>query len=121
MTATAPRRTPATPGRPDPANAEGVIAVIARAVALVQDGAADALTTAPINKLALKQGAGRLIRRETDTGLLVICDTRLLTMGYGRRLLAALPPMPQLAGPADLAQMLDRLVAQSQGAPAVAD
>ena len=53
-----PFAAPATPGRPDPANAEGVIAVIARAVALVQDGAADALTTAPINKLALKQGAG---------------------------------------------------------------
>lgn len=75
----------------------------------------------PAAAVALKQGAGRLIRRETDAGLLVICDTRLLTMGYGRRLLAALPPMPQLAGPAELAQILDRLVAQSQGAPAVAD
>ena len=43
--------------------------------------------------VALKQGAGRLIRRETDRGLLVVCDTRLASMGYGRRLLAALPPM----------------------------
>jgi ATP-dependent DNA helicase DinG len=51
----------------------------------------------PEAAVALKQGAGRLIRRETDTGVLVICDTRLVTMGYGRRLLAALPPMRRLA------------------------
>jgi len=43
--------------------------------------------------VALKQGAGRLIRSETDHGLLVICDPRLRSMGYGRRLMAALPPM----------------------------
>jgi len=46
--------------------------------------------------VALKQGAGRLIRSETDHGLLVICDPRLRQMGYGRRLLAALPPMTAL-------------------------
>ncbi len=49
---------PATPGRPDPANARGVIEVIKRAVALVQSGAARALCTAPINKKALIDGAG---------------------------------------------------------------
>jgi ATP-dependent DNA helicase DinG len=46
--------------------------------------------------VALKQGAGRLIRSETDRGLLVVCDPRLATMGYGRRILAALPPMARL-------------------------
>ncbi len=46
--------------------------------------------------VSLKQGAGRLIRSETDRGLLVICDPRLVTMGYGRVLRAALPPMPLL-------------------------
>ncbi len=51
----------------------------------------------PEAAVALKQGAGRLIRRESDQGVLVICDTRLLSMGYGRRLLAALPPMRRLA------------------------
>jgi ATP-dependent DNA helicase DinG len=51
----------------------------------------------PEAAVALKQGAGRLIRRETDTGLLVICDPRLTSMGYGRRLLAALPPMRRLS------------------------
>jgi 4-hydroxythreonine-4-phosphate dehydrogenase len=47
----------ATPGQPDPANAQGVIDVIARAVDLVRQGAAGAVCTAPINKKALKDGA----------------------------------------------------------------
>jgi ATP-dependent DNA helicase DinG len=50
----------------------------------------------PEAAVALKQGAGRLIRRESDQGVLVVCDTRLATMGYGRRLLGALPPMRRL-------------------------
>ncbi len=49
---------PSTPGQADPANAAGVIAVIARAVALVQSGQASAICTAPIHKKALKDGAG---------------------------------------------------------------
>jgi 4-hydroxythreonine-4-phosphate dehydrogenase len=49
---------PATPGRPAPQNAAGVIAVIERAVALARSGAASAVVTAPINKKALKDGAG---------------------------------------------------------------
>ena len=43
--------------------------------------------------VSLKQGAGRLIRTESDRGLLVLCDPRMRQMGYGRRLIAALPPM----------------------------
>jgi ATP-dependent DNA helicase DinG len=46
--------------------------------------------------IALKQGAGRLIRSEDDQGLLVICDSRLGSMPYGQRLLAALPPMGRI-------------------------
>ena len=41
----------------------------------------------------LKQGVGRLIRDETDRGVLMICDPRLVSRGYGRRVLASLPPM----------------------------
>ncbi|HQY43701.1 MAG TPA: 4-hydroxythreonine-4-phosphate dehydrogenase PdxA, partial [Paracoccaceae bacterium] len=48
---------PATPGQPAPKNAAATIAVIERAVTLVQTGAAAALCTAPINKKALKDGA----------------------------------------------------------------
>lgn len=47
----------ATPGVPDPANARGVIDVIARAVDLVKSGDAAAICTAPIHKKALKDGA----------------------------------------------------------------
>ncbi len=47
----------ATPGTPDPANARGVIEVIARAVALTQAGEAAAICTAPLHKKALKDGA----------------------------------------------------------------
>jgi len=43
--------------------------------------------------LALKQGVGRLIRDHDDTGVLVLCDPRLRSRGYGRTFLAALPPM----------------------------
>jgi 4-hydroxythreonine-4-phosphate dehydrogenase len=49
---------PATPGKPSPENAAGVIAVIERAVRLVQAGQASAICTAPIHKKALKDGAG---------------------------------------------------------------
>jgi len=42
--------------------------------------------------IALKQGAGRLIRAETDRGVLMICDTRLIDKPYGRRIWQSLPP-----------------------------
>lgn len=40
----------------------------------------------------LKQGAGRLIRSETDRGVLMICDSRLITKRYGGRIWQSLPP-----------------------------
>ena len=46
--------------------------------------------------ISLKQGAGRLIRTETDRGLLVVCDPRLAGSHYGKRLREALPPMTQV-------------------------
>ena len=63
--------------------------------------------------MALKQGAGRLIRRESDQGVLVICDSRLRSMGYGRRLLRALPPMRQLTNEAELWDELTRITTVS--------
>jgi ATP-dependent DNA helicase DinG len=65
----------------------------------------------PEAAVSLKQGAGRLIRRETDRGLLVLCDTRLTQMGYGKRLLAALPPMRRLQTPDDFETALNELAA----------
>jgi len=47
----------------------------------------------PEAAISLKQGAGRLIRTETDRGVLMICDPRLADKPYGRRIVSALPPM----------------------------
>ena len=63
----------------------------------------------PEAAVALKQGAGRLIRRESDRGILVVGDTRLVQMGYGRRLMNALPPMRRLSSADEFAQALDEL------------
>ena len=45
--------------------------------------------------IALCQGAGRLIRSERDRGVLMLCDPRLRSKGYGRIFLQSLPPMRQ--------------------------
>ena len=50
----------------------------------------------PQAALALQQGAGRLIRSERDWGVLAVCDQRLATTGWGRRLLASLQPFAQV-------------------------
>lgn len=63
----------------------------------------------PEAAVALKQGAGRLIRRETDRGILIVCDVRLAQMGYGRRLLASLPPMKRLTNAAEIHAALNEL------------
>lgn len=67
----------------------------------------------PEAAVALKQGAGRLIRRESDRGVLVVCDTRLRSMGYGRRLLAALPPMRYIDSDEAFLEELDTLTKPS--------
>ena len=43
--------------------------------------------------ITLKQGAGRLIRDETDRGVLMVCDPRLISKPYGKRIWQSLPPM----------------------------
>ena len=48
----------------------------------------------PQAALRLKQGFGRLIRRATDRGLVVILDPRIVTKPYGRALLGSLPECP---------------------------
>lgn len=46
----------------------------------------------PRTVINLKQGAGRLIRDETDRGVLMICDPRLISKSYGKRIWQSLPP-----------------------------
>ncbi|MBV2210189.1 MAG: ATP-dependent DNA helicase [Thermomonas sp.] len=52
--------------------------------------------------IALKQGAGRLIRTETDRGVLVLCDPRLLSKSYGKTFFDSLPPLPRTRQLADV-------------------
>ncbi len=61
--------------------------------------------------LALKQGAGRLIRDETDRGVLVLCDPRLYAKPYGRTILASLPPMQRTRERADVETFFARIQA----------
>ncbi|WP_291588878.1 ATP-dependent DNA helicase [Comamonas sp. UBA7528] len=63
----------------------------------------------PEAALALKQGAGRLIRTETDRGILVVTDIRLRTKGYGRSMVEALPPMRRLGTEAAWEEALQEL------------
>jgi ATP-dependent DNA helicase DinG len=56
--------------------------------------------------ITLKQGAGRLIRDENDRGVLMICDPRLYSKSYGRRILQSLPPMSRTRIEADAIRFL---------------
>jgi ATP-dependent DNA helicase DinG len=67
----------------------------------------------PQAAMALKQGAGRLIRSESDRGVLVVCDIRLIQMGYGRRILAALPAMKIVISEEEFFQALHALTKPS--------
>jgi ATP-dependent DNA helicase DinG len=58
--------------------------------------------------IAIKQGFGRLIRSETDRGVVVILDRRVSTMSYGRSFLAALPQTSMADEVEDVGAFLDR-------------
>jgi len=53
----------------------------------------------PQAAIALKQGAGRLIRDVSDRGVLVLCDPRLLKKNYGHTFLAAMPDFARTRDP----------------------
>ena len=61
----------------------------------------------PHAAIVLKQGAGRLIRDETDRGVLMICDMRLTDKPYGRRIWQALPPMKRTRDEAEAVAFFD--------------
>lgn len=56
--------------------------------------------------LAMKQGAGRLLRDQADYGVIVLCDPRLTTKSYGRMFLNSLEPMPTTADVDEVAAFL---------------
>ena len=63
--------------------------------------------------VSLKQGAGRLIRTERDLGLLVVCDPRMIRMGYGKTLMAAIPPMTRLDTDSEAVAWLEEIAART--------
>ena len=65
--------------------------------------------------ITLKQGAGRLIRDETDRGVLMICDTRMVTKPYGRRIWQSLPPMRRTREIGDVLAFFAREAAPAGG------
>jgi ATP-dependent DNA helicase DinG len=68
----------------------------------------------PRAAIALKQGAGRLIRDETDRGVLMICDPRLVSKPYGRRIWRSLPPFRRTRDVSDV----EAFFSTAAGAPA---
>ena len=63
----------------------------------------------------VKQGAGRLIRTERDRGVLAICDPRMLSKPYGRRVWQSLPPMRRSKVEAEVVAFLEDLPPPAAG------
>lgn len=61
--------------------------------------------------ISMKQGAGRLIRSETDRGVLMICDPRLISRQYGKRIWRSLPPMRRTREQQEVVSFLQRITA----------
>jgi len=70
----------------------------------------------PTAVIALKQGAGRLIRTHADRGVLVLCDTRLISKPYGRVFIDSLPPFARTRELADVIEFLRPADARLQSA-----
>ncbi|MBE6469009.1 MAG: DNA polymerase III subunit epsilon [Coriobacteriaceae bacterium] len=57
--------------------------------------------------LEVKQAAGRLIRSSTDSGVLVLADSRLVSKGYGKKFLTSLPVDFQRIDSAQIGRFLE--------------
>jgi ATP-dependent DNA helicase DinG len=67
--------------------------------------------------ITLKQGAGRLIRDENDHGVLMICDPRLVSKPYGRRIWQSLPPMKRSRDENEVVAFFHQLKATPESSP----
>ncbi len=65
-------------------------------------------STLPDAVMRLRQGCGRLLRRKSDRGVIMIADKRLRTMPYGEVFLASLPPMAQFESISQLSPVLEQ-------------
>ena len=68
----------------------------------------------PYAVITLKQGAGRLIRDEADSGVLMICDPRLISKPYGRRIWQSLPPFKRTRFLADVQAFFERITSDEE-------
>ena len=72
----------------------------------------------PAAVLEIKQAAGRLIRKSTDSGSLILADKRLITKGYGKAFLNSLPSKTiKVCTTAEVVACIAREAARSDGAP----
>ena len=72
--------------------------VAARCAQIERDGGNPfAQYSVPVAAITLKQGFGRLLRTQKDAGIVAILDKRMITKGYGKSLLASLPPAARVA------------------------
>jgi len=85
------------------------IAMARRERAAVEGRSAFGTYDLPRAAMMLAQGAGRLVRTSTDRGVVALMDRRLVSSGYGARLLASLPPMHRLTDGARVRAALGRL------------
>ena len=60
----------------------------------------------PLAALSLKQGAGRLLRDQTDYGVVVLCDPRITSKQYGKMFLQCLEPMSTTTALGDVSSFL---------------
>lgn len=72
-------------------------------------GMAFDLWSLPLATMALQQGMGRLIRSETDTGVIVVADQRLFKYGYGRKIIEACPRFSRFISIPYARQLLPKL------------
>jgi ATP-dependent DNA helicase DinG len=86
--------------------------VLARCAALDRSGGNSfAEYSIPSAAITLKQGFGRLLRSEKDLGIVAILDRRMTTRGYGKRLLAALPPARRMTSLDDVRAFWEEVTA----------
>ncbi|MUV15699.1 ATP-dependent DNA helicase [Noviluteimonas gilva] len=71
--------------------------------------------------IALKQGVGRLIRSETDRGVLVLCDPRLIGKSYGRVFFESLPPFARTRDVADVTAFFAAESTPSEPVPTIVE
>ena len=57
----------------------------------------------PKAQVTMRQGAGRLVRRPEDRGVIAVLDPRLTAKGWGKAILSSLPPAPRTTAMADVA------------------